>query len=376
MDKKGVIIHLDNDRQGVLEPSKNLFDQFHLDLEYIICASREEFHTALTTNKNCIKGLIFDLLSDDPEPKEINQDDAAFLEDLKTGFATFNVPIFIYSGYLEALPDIFDNCATVFKIDKANEDFKEKIIDKIALLYHSGFIDVFCPGGVLENQIHIDLHKAFTKQFLHNDEIEKMITNIKGNHSVEESSDRIKKVFKRIAIRTLLFELLLPDLDEEGKVVEETVSASEHYIRRVGPIPIWTGDIFKKKDIDEFVFVLTPRCNVTRKKQILVCPFIWKEIISKDDKIAKMLQGDPMVSGYDRYLPPSPIFEGGKLALSSYFMIEQKELINNYYRIVTLSNELTNEILGKFGSHFFRTGITPWNSSEVKDELKLIKVTR
>lgn len=375
MDKKGVIIHLDNDRQGILEPSKSLFDQCGLDLEYIICASKEEFQAALSSNKNYIKGLIFDLLSNEPEPKEINQNDAVFLEDLKDGFATFNIPIFIYSGYLEAIKDNFDNYATVFKIDKA-DNFKEKIIDKIALFYHSGFIDVFCPGGVLEKQIHIDLHKAFTKQFLHSDEIEKIITNIRGNHSFEDSSDRIKKVFKRIAIRTLLFELLLPEVDEEGKVIEETVSSSEHYIRRVGSIPVWTGDIFMKKNSEEFVFVLTPRCNVIRNNHILVCPFAWKEIISKDTKIAKMLQGDPTVSGYDRYLPPSPIFEGGKLALSNYFMIEQKELVNNYQRTVTLSDELTNEILGKFGSHFFRTGITPWDSNEVKDEIELAKVTK
>ena len=370
MDKKGVIIHLDNDLKGILEPCKALFDESGInDIEYIICTTKEEFNAVLSENNSNIKALVFDLLSNKPTDDEINQNDAEFLENLKGGFAAFNIPIFVYSGYLQALTDTFNDCGTIFKVDKGSDDFKEKVIDKFSLFYNSGFIDVFCPGGLLEKQMHIDLHNAFTKQFLRNDEIEKIINNIRVGQPTENVSERIKKVFKRIAVRTLLFELLLPELNGEGQVIEETVSTTEHYIRRVGSIPVWTGDIFRKKDTEEFIFILTPRCNVIRNTSVLVCPFIWKEIISKKDKISKMLQGDPMVSGYDRHLPPSPIFEGGKLSLSKYFMIEKQDLIENYQRIITLSDELTNEILGKFGSHFFRTGITPWDSNEVSDEI-------
>lgn len=368
MDSKGIIVHLDNDLKGVLEPSKMLFDQSGIDIEYIICATKEDFNRTISENKNNIKGLIFDLLSKEPTSGEIEQADAVFLEDLKGGFAAFNIPIFVYSGYLAALGPIFDNCGTVFKVDKT-DDFKVNVIDKISFFYSSGFIDVFCPGGLLEKQMHIDLHNAFTKQFLRNDEIERIINNIKGSQTIEDASTRVKKVFKRIAVRTLLFELLLPEVNGEGEVVEETVNTTEHYIRRVGSIPVWTGDIFRKNKTEEFVFILTPRCNVIRNESILVCPFIWKEIITKRDKISKMLQGDPIVSGYDRHIPPSPIFEGGKLSLSKYFMIEKGDLVGNYQRIITLSDELTNEILGKFGSHFFRTGITPWDPNEALDEI-------
>ncbi|MNU99402.1 hypothetical protein D3C71_895320 [compost metagenome] len=159
--------------------------------------------------------------------------------------------------------------------------------------------------------------------------------------------------------------MLLPDIDEKGTVIEETLNPVEHYIRRIGDLPVWTGDIFKKKDSDDCVFVLTPRCNVLRSSTILVCPFMWKDIITKKDKISKMLQGDPTVSGYDRHIPPSPTFEGGKLSLSKYWIVEKETLISDYTRIITLSDELTNEILGKFGAHFFRTGITPWDPNEV-----------
>ncbi|RKN81210.1 hypothetical protein [Ulvibacterium marinum] len=363
----GVIIHLDNEKKKILDPSKNLFDQYGLDIEYVICENKEEFEKALDENFGSLKALIFDLLSEEPGGEELQKNNAKFLENIKTSFANYNIPIFIYSGYLEALGDDFDGYGTVYKIDK--DKGIKPVFDQFKSLYDSGFIEVFCPGGLIESQLHEDLHIAFTNQFNQNDQIGKIIEQIKINVGEELAPGRTKKVFKRIAIRSLLSDLLAPEVGEDGRLVEENVNTIEHYIQRAGKIPVWTGDIFKKNESEEFVFILTPRCNVMRSQSLLVCPFILGEIITKKDKISKMLQGDPTVSGYDRHIPPSPIFEGGKLALSKYFMIERQQLINNYFKRVSLSDELTNEIIGKFGAHFFRTGITPWDSNEVKNQI-------
>lgn len=357
---KGVVIHLDNDVKNVLEPAKNLFDQMGLGLDYITCSSKDEFESHLKNNQLPVKSLIFDLM-------DTSSSDPDFLEKVETAFLRYNVPVFIYSGYLKSIENRFDNNATVYKFDKSEEI--KTIFDKIQFYNESGFIDVFCPGGILEKELFVDLHKAFTNQFVSNAELEKTISQIKGQKTFKETNDRIKRIFKRISIRTLLSELLSPDLDGDGNIIEETVNTIEHYIRRINSIPIWTGDIFKKRDSNDYVFILTPRCNVTRSDLILVCPFYWKDIISKNDKISKMLQGDPNVSGYDRHIPPSPVFEGGKLALSKYYMIEKDELLSNYELAISLSDELTNEIIGKFGAHFFRTGITPWNVDEVKEQI-------
>lgn len=358
---KGVVIHLDNDLEGILTPSKDLFDQMELGLDYITCSSKDEFESHLKNTQLPVKSLIFDLM-------DTSSSDPVFLEKIETAFLRYNVPVFIYSGFLESINDRFDNNATVYKFDKAKADVAA-VFDKIKFFSESGFLDVFCQGGILDNELSFDLNKAFINQFVSNEEMERIITQIKGEKSFDETNERIKKVFKRISIRTLLSELLSPDLDGEGNIIEETVNPVEHYIRRINSIPVWTGDIFKKKNSDNYIFILTPRCNVIRNDQILICPFLWKDIISKNDKVSKMLQGDPTVSGYDRHIPPSPIFEGGKLALSKYYMIEKNELLNNYARVISLSDELTNEIIGKFGAHFFRTGITPWDVNEVKEQI-------
>lgn len=364
---KGVIIHLDDKLEEILTPAKNLFDQQGINLDYITCQTKEEFNEIVKKYAKNIKALIFDLISEEPHEGELHKQDAEFRENVRTAFAAYNIPIFIYSGYLQALENEFDSCGTVFRFDK--DVSIQEVFDKFKMLHESGFVELFCPDGILSSQLHSDLHKAFTKQFASGDEIERIIIQIKADSSYEDSKQRIQKVFTRVAVRTLLSELLSPEVDQNGNIIEETVNTIEHYVRRIGPIKIWTGDIFRKKDSEEFLFILTPRCNVIRTDSLLVCPFIWKDVIKKSDKISKMLQGDPEVSGYNRYLPPSPVFEGGKVALSRYFMIDKAILLAEYELAISLSDELTNEIIGKFGAHFFRTGITPWDTVEVTEQI-------
>lgn len=362
---KGVVIHLDNDKRGVLEPSKNLFDQVGLDLEYIICDNKEIFQATIEANGNNLKALIFDLLSSDPSSGELHQKDAEFIENIKSSFIIYNIPIFVFSGYLQALDGEFENSGTVFKIDKGS-GFNE-IVDKISKFYNSGFIDVFSPNGKLIELLSKDLNISFTKQFKKNTQIEETIDSIinsKGDNTVE----RVQKVFQRIALKSLMSSLLAPEIDETtGELKIDFLNPVEHYVQRISPFEFWTGDIFLKKDGSKScVLIVTPRCNVASKsfENLLACKINLGEFPEKKDKIGYALTDKPETSGYDRFLPPCPLFEGGKVVISNYQMINKKELSHEYFRAVSLSDELTNEILGKFGSYFFRSGINPWDKDE------------
>ena len=372
---RGVIIHLDNDRKTILDPAKNLFDQYATDLEYITCESKEEFEAAVENHANSIKALIFDLLSEEASKEELEAKDAEFLEKIRSSFADYNIPVFIYSGYLEAVKNEFEYCGTVYKFDKDQEI--KLIFDKILFLYKSGFIEIFSPGGILEKELHVDLHKAFTKQFSRNEQIENIINGIIDSSQDENEvsqKGRIQRVFKRVAIRSLLSGLLEPEVDEDGYAKSEFLNPVEHYLFRISSFDFWTGDIFEHNENSEMILILTPRCNVASSKftELLICQ-ISEEFPSglksrKDrDKVANALTDNPTYSGYDRFLPPSPTFRGGKVILSSYRMISKEDLNSNFKRIVTLSDELTNEILGKFGAYFFRTGINPWSMEETVD---------
>lgn len=360
---KSRIIFYDDDIE-FYEAFRKLLDNDSFEL--ITFESFEELRAALhdsNTMEN-VKVLVFDLARDTKEAEQTR--DFVIIKDIMEKFDQYRIPIIIHSAFALEI-EHFSNCGTVWKIEKSSDSI-EKVVDIINNLNESGFLEVFTPGGEIEKTLMSELHRNFTEQFREG-EIEKIINNIKGGLEFKDSTERIKKVFKRIAIRTLLSELLMPEEQENGNIKEETVNTVEHYFRRNNKILVWTGDIFKKNDSDNFLFIITPRCNVTRSDSILVCPFTLKEIIRKKDKITKMLQGDPTVSGYDRFLPPSPIFEGGKLSLSKYYMLEKENLVIDYTLFISLSAELTNEILGKFGSYFFRTGITPWDPLEVADSI-------
>ena len=72
------------------------------------------------------------------------------------------------------------------------------------------------------------------------------------------------------------------------------------------------------------------------------------------------------------------ILRRGIEAGMSQMLLEQSEAVSGVIDLhgtdtkgisETMSDELTNEILGKFGAYFFRTGITPWDPAEVKAQV-------
>lgn len=173
---------------------------------------------------------------------DASSSDPDFLEKIETAFLRYNVPVFIYSGFLESISDKFNNNGTVYKFDKANTDI-ETIFEKIKFYKDSGFIDVFCPGGILEREISKEINTSFTKQFSNNNEIENVINTISNTEdAAEDVTVRVRNVFKRIAIKSLSADLLAPIAENVDKV-----HPIEHFYKRQSRLDFWTGDIWKIK---------------------------------------------------------------------------------------------------------------------------------
>lgn len=371
---KGVVIHLDNDVKGILEPAKNLFDQMSLDLDYITCCSKDEFESHLKDPSLPIKSLIFDLM-------DTSSSDPDFLEKVETAFLHYNVPVFIYSGFIESISNIFNNNGTVYKFDKANTDI-EVIFKKIQFYNNSGFIDVFCPGGILEREIGKELNASFTKQFSNNNEIESVINTIsKTEGTTEDITERVKNVFKRIAIKSLAADLLAPIAESLDKV-----NPIEHFYKRQSHLDFWTGDIWKNKaDNVTYVVVLTPRCDVAndKVKNILLCeikPLPEPIKLTGDEKKVKEKLRKYLTDNLDcvktkRYIPETIYFkQGGFVDFSTYHTIEKDSFTRIYEYVVTLSDDFTNEILGKLSYFFLRTGISTISESEFKTTIESLKI--
>lgn len=374
---KGVIIHLDNDFKHILEPAKDLFAQSGIDLDYVICKNEEEFDQALDSCQFEIKGLIFDLLGNDASSEEFSDGNAHFFEKIEKSFINYNIPIFIYSGYLDSLGNTYDDNGTVFKIDK--DKSIQTIFEKIKLLYESGFVDVFCPGGVLDMEIKEELHKSFTRQFQKNSQIEDVLFSIKSSQA-EERKKRVKDIFKRISIKALATDLLTPVAANGDKV-----HPIEHFYKRQSELNVWTGDIWSKKDTTQNVLILTPRCDISSGKfknliltNINEAPEIKlsgnKEAV---DKRVRDYLTDNISGKSQRYIHCNAFFpKGGMVKLEEHFTMGIEEFLVEYNYVVTLSDELTNEIIGKFAYYFLRTGISTVNEQELENILEAVSLKK
>lgn len=374
---KGVVLHIDNEEE-ILKQSKRLFDRKGYDLNYVTFKSKTEFDSFITANNEPIKSLIFDLMSSDPSKGP------DFIDVIDKSFLKYNVPVFIYSGYLQSIGDRFDNNGTVYKYDKQKSI--EEIFNKIEFYNNSGFIDLFCPGGELELEINRELNTSFTKQFSKNEELEKVINSITVEPDPEtgitpDKSSRVKDVFKRIAIKSLSADLLSPIAENKDKV-----HPIEHFYRRQNKLPYWTGDIWKNKaDGKTHIIVLTPRCDILNEKvkHLLVCYIEPNEGAINlsgseqkvKDKLRKYLTDNLDTSKTKRYIPETVFFKsGGLVNLSSYHTIEKTSFERIYEYLVTLSDDFTNEILGKLSYFFLRTGISTINELDFKATIETLSI--
>ena len=349
----------------------NIINDMGLGMSLDVCKTIDEYETK-RLNENFsrnVKILIFDLAT---KTEELKTKKYKALEFIEENYNKNRVPIFIHSGFLNELDD-YENEGTIFKIEKSTNSIEE-ICKKIKLFNDTGFLEIFPSNGVLEQSLISELHNAFVSQFK-NDEIEKILRSIKGFGEKDDKNDnRIKErtleVFKRIALRTVYREISSEAINNQtGEINDVEINAIEHYYRRNTRFDYWTGDIFKKKSDEEINIVLSPRCNIDNGNIILLLCCKINGFTEKDIRELKAKNGtdkyrrkiiDNVQSTGERYrfLPRTPQFEGGNIDFNAYFTISPSELESDYELIITLSDELTNEILRKFSTFISRMGIT------------------
>jgi len=356
--ERGKIIIFDDTVQ-ILETLRNLNRDLNTGLDLVEFTSVEDYRKGIEKLIPNVRVFIFDLAGNE---KEVQSQKFEILQDIKTSYEKYRVPIFIHSAHL-AHYDEFAEEGTVFKIEKGI-DSARIIFDKIKLLSDSGFLDIFPLNGIIETKIMNDLHRAFIKQFKKN-EIEGIIKSV-NPLPPEHYKKRISSVFERIAFRSLLQELINPQ--QEGEEIE--LNVAEHYYRRISKYGVWTGDIFKDKLNNNLFYVITPRCNVVKDitTRILVCEVV-NELPKKKETRRDAARNNPEFSKYKyRYLPKFPVFSGGKVNVSTIEIIDRTALLDKekYEYQITVSDELANEIAGMFGAYFLRTGITEFDLEELE----------
>ena len=346
--------------------------KLNIGLGIIECSSKEEVrkHLANPDIIDSLKVIIFDLAESKEEAGSL---EFAIVQDIQNIYNKYPIPIFIHSAFSEKV-NIFESSGTVFKIKKGTRSVEE-ICLKIQLFSDSGFLNIFCPKGILESFLLVEVNKAFRLQF-QGGEIPMILESI-ANSGTKSLRKRTTSVFKRIAVRALFQNMLNGLTDGPEKAEEVKVNAVEHYYRRNVGHPVWTGDIFRNLTKDYDVVILTPRCDITNNTcndLFLACKVekidikYLKELGNDLKKLRDSVTDNPLVSGYKfRYLIPTPTYRGGKIDFAQQILMKKDELTSEgrvFEYQISLSDELTNEVVRKFASYILRGGIS---TSEINE---------
>ena len=372
MTEKFILIF--DDKVGIINTFKAVISGMELKLIVKGYSTSTKFTEAIN-DPNIIEKtrvIIFDLAQNEGEESKHVFGIKSTIVNI---FYKYRIPLFIHSAYTDYFADL-DGKGTVFKIGKSKKSIGT-ICEKIKLFYESNFLEIFCPGGNLENNYLEQLHKAFTEQFKNN-EIEEIITSIKETAG-DKYQERTIGTFKRIATRSLFHNLTAAKKDKEGNINEIYLNYVEHYFRRSSDYEVWTGDIFRKKDTEteEMILVMTPRCDINKPKceQILACKIIPLEIdLTKKDRLQQAINDNAkLTSGSFRVLTESPLFRGGKIEYISPITINRQSLITDYELVVSLSDELINDIVRKFSAYILRSGVSETEMEEARKYTEIIK---
>ncbi|WP_181308778.1 hypothetical protein [Rufibacter sp. XAAS-G3-1] len=353
------------DDEKVITSLNQLFEDVEFPMELIFCRTYSEYE-AVTSNqdtKHRIKCFIMDLSNDKSEDDSNTFKSVQYiLEEYENN----RVPIFIHSAYLSKFEELGDK-GTVFKILKTTRSPNE-IVGLIQKMSVCGFLNIFSRGGTLENKIMKEIHNSFVCQFKPKEvhEIINSIEKANPNNIIERTTE----VFERIGIRSVYQNTI--GIRENNESVK--VNAIEHYYRRSEGYKFWTGDIFKNKENNSLVFIATPRCNIANKNfnNILICSIIDvnQEDVSaflkpKDGskKISNKIT-DNLVGERLRFLPRTPQFKGGFVDFVEVHTISAAILLEEFEYVISLVDDLTNDIIRKLASYLLRGGISDTHYDE------------
>jgi CheY-like chemotaxis protein len=102
-------------------------------------------------NWDDVKALVFDLAQKKEEDEGIT--DFEILEDIKWCYENRRVPILIHSAYANDL-DILKEYPSVLLFKKGAHSIRE-VRDTLGILENSGFLDLFCEGPLLKDEVNL-----------------------------------------------------------------------------------------------------------------------------------------------------------------------------------------------------------------------------
>jgi len=158
-------------------------------------------------------------------------------------------PVFVLTGYPADLDEDLKQENVFYKVYRQTEKDTIEVLHEISGIYNTGITNILGRKGIIDKT----LQNVFWEYFSEN--LEYWKNEIKDENKIE-------KVLSRHVLAHISESL---KLTEEGAF--EKCHPAEVYIMPPIKKDVFTGDILKNKDSQEFALVLTPACDMELRKR-------------------------------------------------------------------------------------------------------------
>lgn len=177
-----------DDEPAIVNMLKSAVRSINNGLKPIVFTELENLRDYMNSDENWdnVKALVFDLAQKKEEDQGIM--DFEILEDIKTCYINRRVPILIHSAYAEEI-DILKTYPSVLLFKKGARSIRA-VRDSLAVMENSGFLDLFCEGPMLKDEVSqiklkLDWDDEMIKQILHSS----FIDSFEGTNIIDDLSE-------------------------------------------------------------------------------------------------------------------------------------------------------------------------------------------
>jgi hypothetical protein len=200
-----------DDEPAIVKQIKSGIRGLNLELKPIVFTDLNTLRDYIYSEQNWddVKCLIFDLAQKHEQDGGII--DFEILDDIKWCYENRRVPILIHSAYAEEL-DVLKTYPSVLLFKKGAKSIRE-IRDVISILENSGFLDLFCEGPLLKDEVKLlnlkldwtddMLKKALLQSFINSFNNQSLIEDLESILNEEDPKRKTFEKYLRPAINSL-----------------------------------------------------------------------------------------------------------------------------------------------------------------------------
>lgn len=196
-----------DDEETIVKQLKSGIRALDLELKPIVFTELEILKKYIYSEENWedVKALVFDLAQKKEEDEGIT--DFEILVDIKWCYENRRVPIIIHSAFAHKL-EILKKYPSVFLFKKGAHSVRS-VRDTIAILEKSGFLDLFCEGPLLKDEVkQLKLNLEWGDDLLKSQLLNSFIDNFINRDIIQDLSEIIDnnddKNIKRITFSKFL----------------------------------------------------------------------------------------------------------------------------------------------------------------------------